>query len=191
LLVIDIIKRACELKNNFTVYCQAALSAFSVSKKDIYRKLSGHPESYMNLLLEERNQFEQLINKENILIKMILWPVRGYNKELLEIRYETLLEWMKDIINNQPKARVEFVCAEYVGQNRLIISNSPQYDMLFEGIKRKQTPGYEINILTRNKEKISKAISDFESVYQNACIKGLQGKGAITEIERIRDIHLK
>jgi hypothetical protein len=97
---------------------------------------------------------------------------------------------MREVISNPPKATVDFVCAEYIGQNRIIISNSSKYDMLLEGIKRKQTPSYEVNILTRKEEKIKKAISDFDSVYQDACTKGLQGKGAITEIERMRETQL-
>lgn len=190
--VIETLKDLCELDNEFTVYCQAALSAFSVSKDeaDVYERISGHSRTYMKLLLEEREQFERLLEKRNVEMRIILWPIRKYNKQLLELRYKTLLGWMEEKIKNPPRAKVDFVCAKYIGQNRLIISNSPKQDMLFEGIKRKSTPGYGVNILSRKRDKINTAISDFESVYQAACLNNLQGKGAINEIERIRKAYL-
>ncbi len=81
-------------------------------------------------------------------------------------------------------------CSEYVGNNRLVITGSRDNDIYFEGIKRKSTPGYEVNILSRKRDRINIAVTEFQSVFSDAQKRGFVGEGAVIEVKRLMNKYL-
>jgi len=82
-----------------TIYSQAAFSTFAVSDDPMYKEAGQHSDEYINLLLNERKLFHQLVVRPTTTFKMLLWPVRSYEQKYLAIRFKALLAWMNEVKN--------------------------------------------------------------------------------------------
>lgn len=159
-----------------TVYAQAAFSTFAVSDDPMYKEAGGHSDEYMSMLLDEKKLFHQLILRPTTTFKMLLWPVRAYEEKYLAIRYKTLLSWMQEVRDRQ---NVEFLCAQYLGPNRFIVSG----DFCLEGYKLHHTSGYEMNVVKYQQSKIEEASAEFEAIYERTSKADETKDTAIKQIE--------
>lgn len=169
-----------KLKNETILYNQAAFSIFCASNNPQYRAAGMHTDEYMELLLKERDLLHQLISVHKITLKLILWPVRAYKKEFMSIRYESLINWMKEFEHHD---NVQYVCAQYIGGNRMIVDNY----FCFEGIKLHKDTGYDMSIIKYETQDIKSAIEDFNAVFEQAASKKGYKQKTIHDVEELHN----
>ena len=169
-----------KLKNETVIYNQAAFSIFCASNSPQYRAAGMHTEEYMELLLKERDLLHQLISVHGVTLKLILWPVRAYKKEFMSTRYENLINWMKEFEHHD---NVQYVCAQYIGRNRLIVDNY----FCFEGIKLHKNTGYDMSIVKYETQDIKSSIKDFNTVFEQAASKQGYKQKAIHDVEDLQN----
>lgn len=141
-----------------TVRNQAAFSIFCASGHDLYREAGKHSDEYMKLLLKEQELLLELIDLGRIRLRLILWPVRAYEEKYLAVRYETLLKWMEERIDD---GRVEYIVAQYSGPSRYIVGEQ----LCLEGFKLHHTSGYKMSIVHYDRERIDKALMQFDVTF--------------------------
>ncbi len=56
------------------------LTPSSVSSAWVNQEAGRHSDEYMSVLAEERKLFQQLIDRKRTDFRMILWPVRAYDR---------------------------------------------------------------------------------------------------------------
>lgn len=177
-----LIARLEELLNgedhNVVLYLQAAFSSFAISDDLMYKEAGRHSDEYMGLLLKERELLSSLGHRPGTILKMILWPVRAYNREFMEIRYQNLITWMKEV---QKDPTIDYVCAQYVGPTRLILRD----EFCIEGFKLHHSSGYEMSVVKYERSRIEDAIREFEFVHNQAKRNGQTKQDAIRQIESI------
>ncbi len=147
------------------VCAQAAFSTFAVSDDVDYRAAGHHSPEYMRLLVEERNLLEELVRRHQTRFRMIVWPVRAYERKYLAIRYRNLITWLESVRGH---GNVTVAYGEYLGSNRLIVSGDPGGDYCIEGYKLHHTAGYEMTIARYNPGAIEDAVSEFERAFRQA-----------------------
>jgi hypothetical protein len=157
---------------------QAAFSIFGASIDELYSEAVGHSAEQMELLLEERHALEELVRMPNCYFKAIFWPEQAYEKKYLAIRCANLLSWM-DKVKDDPK--IDYVCAQYPGPHRLIIMG----ELLIEGFKLNNHPGYEVTVVKYQEEKINDAAKLFYQTF------GRSGGSKEAARERVRRMHAK
>lgn len=154
-----IVKRLEELckqeDDELEIYNQAAFSIFAASDHPLYPVEGVHTEEFVKELLEEKRLLNQLVRRKNTTFKMLLWPVRPYPTKHLINRYDTLLKWMTDI-NSEKDSNIEVRHSQYAGPNRLIIKDH----FAIEGHKIEEGPGYRLNIVMYDVDKINKVINN-------------------------------
>lgn len=137
-----------------TIYGQAAFSIFAFSEDDMYARAGNHSPEYMSALKEERDATEEILANPNVKLQLMLWPVRAYATELMCIRYDNLLEWMRKA---KEMKNVEFKCFRYPGYNMLIVPN----EFVLEGYKSKSVSGYDMSVLRYQPGTIEDAVRTF------------------------------
>jgi hypothetical protein len=142
----------------------------------MYTRAGNNSSEFMGVLKDERNAMEELLARDNIRLRLLLWPVRSYDPEFLHIRFENFLQWMNDV-SDMPN--IEFRVGHYSDRNRLIVSD----DFLLEGYKVKETSGYEMSVVRYQSSNIDDAIHEFE---RNWSPWNQTKKEVISEIERMR-----
>jgi len=148
------------------IFEQSAFTTFGVPANQNY--LYNNPtysKEYFDLLVKQRNYLYEISKLENVKVKLIIWPLRDYDKQKKSQRLQSLLEWMKDpsVLKNN---NIDWVLNKYSGPNKLIIGGK----FCLEGLKFEGTSGYERSKVIKNTNKIKEAINEFEN-----CFK--EGKG--------------
>lgn len=152
---------------------QAAFSIFSASDDALYRDAPGHTPEVVEAQLEEKAAWEALVARPNCSLKLLLWPVRAYEPRYLAVRYANLLAWLRKVKENPA---IDFACGHYPGPNRLIVVG----EMVIEGFKLHNHPGYELTRVKYRPDQIVQAAAEFRTAFA----KTAGGKEAV--IERIR-----
>jgi hypothetical protein len=153
-----LIKRFRELQNQddrkLVILTQGAFSIFAASDDPMFREVAGYSDYEVELFLEERKALSDLLNRDNVELKVIVWPVREYEAKYLELRYKNLLNWMHQTKSNP---RVSYRCAKYLGSNRVIVVGQ----LCVEGFKHHPLPGFDMTDVKYELSEIEQATRDF------------------------------
>jgi len=137
---------------------QAPFSSFSISLHDAYSRTNDP--KLVQMLQQEREMFDKLV-KRGTPVKMMVWPFRDTREEECDRQsLKTLFHWM---VNQQHNPRVRYVCAQFDGPNRLILSTEGRAvpSVLIDGYKHGFTAGYTLSIVKHQSNVIETAKHDF------------------------------
>lgn len=146
-------EESSKINNKYTLRTQAAFSCFAISNDPGYRVGSYHTQEYHALLVKELEGVKRVIRQG--LLKAILWPQRPYDDRFMEIRFRNLIHFLE---TNHDFERVRFVLGQYQGGNMYIFDSN----VLVEGIKTSNTPGYELTTVSYHRPTILSAINSFD-----------------------------
>jgi len=137
----------------YTLRIQAAFSCFAISNDLRYRVGSFHSQEYYDLLVKELESVKRVIKKGSL--KAILWPRFPYEDRSMRVRFENLINFLE---TNKDYDRVRFVIGGYERGNRYILDSN----VLVEGRKAPEAPGYALTTYSYHKPTILSAISSFD-----------------------------
>jgi len=168
------------------IFIQAAFSSFSISNDPIYSE-SNDPE-YVRLLQIERDHLEELLKKNAVKLKLMVWPFRDFASDprYLPKGLRTLLNWMKE---NTLNPKVRFVCGPIRGPNRMVFSSRPTdaSGFFIDGYKHEFTAGHHLSIVNYQRSAIEAAVREFSDLFAELALRQRDNQQAVqTLLEETR-----
>lgn len=148
------------------IYERSAFSTFGIPEDRDYKSLSGHSDRYFKLLMVQKKSLVDLALKRNNSLRIMLYAVHYASPRILAHRFRSVLSWMEQVRAN---ANVEYVCDEYQGPNRLIVIDPRGRESFgVEGFKLHDTAGYEMSLVLDERERLEKAVREFDKVFERS-----------------------